>query len=161
MIKIETVNLNKENLIKIKEIDNIFYKEDILTIDWYLERYNDNHTGILLFDEDKCVGYLVSVPIKKVLYETIINGAITNDLYINPNMYTNKSNYNYIVSSVILKEYRRKGYGEMMLNKLFSENKGHFCALTITKDGYKLANKNMKLIMNINENTSVFSKTIK
>ena len=32
------------------EFDNIFYNEDILTLDWYLERYNENHKGILLFD---------------------------------------------------------------------------------------------------------------
>lgn len=161
MIEIKDVRLNKDNLIKIKEIDNIFYNEDILTLDWYLERYNENHKGILLFDNDRCVGYLVSVPVKKELYDTIINGVITNDLYINPDMFVNESKYNYIVSIVLLEDYKNKGYGCQMLNNLFDNGKGNFCALTITNDGYKLANKYMNLIMNINSEVSVFKKEIK
>ena len=42
-MKIEEVNLTKDNLIKIEEIDNTFYKNDITGIDWYLQRYNENH----------------------------------------------------------------------------------------------------------------------
>ena len=160
MIEIKEVKLNKENLIKIKEIDNIFYNEDILTLDWYLERYNENHKGILLFDNDKCVGYLVSVPVRKELYDTIINGVITNDLYINPNMFITESKYNYIISIVLLENYKNEGYGSKMLNKLFNNVNGCFCALTITEDGYKLANNYMDLIMSINSKVSVFKKEI-
>jgi len=48
MIKIEKVNLTEENLLKIKKIDDSFYKEDLLTFEWYIERYNKNHNGFLL-----------------------------------------------------------------------------------------------------------------
>lgn len=37
---IEEVKLTKENLIKIKEIDNTFYTKESINLDWYLERYN-------------------------------------------------------------------------------------------------------------------------
>lgn len=157
MIKIESVNLTKDNLIKIREIDNLFYKEEILTMDWYLERYNENHNGILLFDDNNCVGYLVAVPIKKELYNAITKGVITNDLYINPKMIINKSKYKYIVSSVILEEYRHNGYGKKMLDNLFQKNKGKYCVLTITQDGYNLASKCMKREMKLNDNVNVFT----
>ena len=90
---IEEVKLTKENLIKIKEIDNTFYTKESINLDWYLERYNKNHSAILLLDGDKVVGYIISVPIKKELYDTIINGVIINDLQINPQMFINKSEY--------------------------------------------------------------------
>ena len=63
------------------------------------------------------MGYLISVPIKQALYEALINGVFINDLYINPQMFIEKSHYNYIVSCVILKEYRNKGYGTLMMNQ--------------------------------------------
>lgn len=159
-MKIQTVHLNKVNLIKIKNIDDTFYNEDILTLDWYLERYNEKHTGILLMDNDLCVGYLVSVPIKKELYDAIVNGVMINDLYINPDMILEESNYNYIVSAVILKEYTHKGYGKLMLEKLFSDTKGYFCALTITQEGYQLVSNHMDLVKRLNNEVCVFTLNI-
>lgn len=156
MIKIEKVSLTKENLLKIKKVDDSFYKEDLLTLEWYIERYNENNNGFLLMNDDCCVGYLVSVPIKKELYKAIINGVLINDLYINPNMIVNKSKYQYIVSSVILDNYRHKGYGKEMMKELLKNEKKVFCALTITKDGYNLAKKFMKLKLKINDDTNVF-----
>ena len=38
---IEEVKLTKKNLIKIKEIDNTFYTKENISLDWYLERYNN------------------------------------------------------------------------------------------------------------------------
>ena len=73
---IEEVKLTKENLIKIKEIDNTFYTKENISLDWYLERYTEKHSAILLLDKDEIVGYIISVPIKKELYDTIINGVI-------------------------------------------------------------------------------------
>lgn len=42
------VKLDIENLKKIKKIDSTFYKNEELTLDWYLERYNSNHSAIIL-----------------------------------------------------------------------------------------------------------------
>lgn len=158
-IRIETINLTKENLKKIKKLDNSFYKEDILTLDWYLERYNENHKALVLVNEkNEWVGYLVSVPITKELYTTIINGVLVNDLYLNPKHFLVTSNYNYIVSVLISDKYRNKGYGKKLIKHFFEINNGKFCALSITKGGYNLCLSQMELWMKINETTFVFVK---
>ena len=159
-MKIEEVNLTKDNLIKIEEIDNTFYKNDITGIDWYLQRYNENHKAVLLFDNDKCVGYCVYVPIKKELYEALVNGVLINDVNINPKMYINESEYNYVVSSVILKEYRGKGYATLMIERLLKNKTGKFVALTISNDGYKLASKFMYFKFKISNEINVFVKEL-
>ena len=71
-------------------------------------------------------------------------------------MIVNKSKYQYIVSSVILDNYRHKGYGKEMMKELLKSEKKVLCALTITKDGYNLAKKFMKLKLKINDDTNVF-----
>ena len=157
-MEIKKINLTRENLIKIEEIDNTFDTNAITGIEWYLERYNESHVGYVLVDNSKYVGYLIAVPIKKELFDAIINGVITNDLYVNPGMFVNKSDYYYIYSTVILDNYKDKGYVSKLMKKLFEENKAKYCAITISKDGYKLANKYMDLVMNINKKVSIFYK---
>lgn len=158
-MKFVEVNLTKENLIKIQDIDASFHKNAITGIHWYLERYNENHKGILLLDENNnTVGYIVSVPIKKELYDAITNGVIINDLHINPKMFVNKSEYNYIVSCVLLEKYRKQGYASIMLSKLLEKAKGKYCALTITKGGYNLAKKYLDFKMNVYDEVNVFVK---
>lgn len=156
-MKIEKVFLTKTNLIEIEKIDDQFYVDAITGIEWYLERYNENHYAYCLFDDDNIVGYIVSVPIKKELYDAITNGVLLNDLHINPKMFVNESEYNYIVSCVIKKEYRNKKYGELLINKIIDDLKNSYaCCLTISKGGYVLASKYMKLKMNLNDKVSVF-----
>lgn len=157
-MQIEEINLTKENLLKIQEIDDSFYKNAITGIHWYLERYNKNHTGIVILDNNNVVGYVVSVPIKKELYDAITKGVITNDLHINPKMFINESEYKYIVSCVLLEKYRGKGYASQMMKKLFEKANGKYCALTITKDGYNLANKFMDFNINVYNEVNVFTK---
>ena len=71
----------------------------------------------------------------------------------------NESEYNSIVSCVIKKEYRNKNYGKLLMETVLSDlNSGYACCLTISKDGYKLANKYMKLKMKLNDEVSVFEK---
>ncbi|GEM_PF-2473807 len=154
---IEEVKLTKENLIKIKEIDNTFYTKESINLDWYLERYNKNHSAILLLDGDKVVGYIISVPIKKELYDTIINGVIINDLQINPQMFINKSEYYYIVSCVILEKYRSKGYASKMLEKILNKEK-KYCTLTITTSGYHLVERYMNFKVNVYKDINVFTR---
>ena len=156
---IEKIYLTKENLLKIEKIDDSFYTNAITGIDRYLERYNEKHYAYCLIDENEIVGYILSVPIKKELYDAIINGVLVNDLHINPDMYLNESEYNYIVSCVIKKEYRYKNYGKLLMETALSDlNNCYVCCLTISKDGYKLANKYLKLKMKLNDDVSVFEK---
>ncbi len=161
-MRIEKVNLTKENLIKIQKIDKLFYKNNILDLNWYLKRYNEKHSAFFLTDDNgETVGYLVSVPIKKELYDAIVNGIMVNDLYVNPRMFVNRSSYNYVVSCVLLKEYQRRGYGSKMINELFNDaKKGKYVALTITNDGYYLAKKFMEHEKIIDDKTNVFVKDV-
>lgn len=153
--------LTKEKLLKIKEIDDTFYKDTIVNFNWYLERYNENHKGIFLQDGERIVGYLVTVPIKKELYDAITNGILLGDMSINPSMFITNSNYYYISSCVILKEYCHQGYGTLMMEKLFQNTKGKFCVLTISNEGYYLAQKFLDLKMKINDKVSVFEKEVR
>ena len=160
---IKKIFLTKENLLKIKEIDDSFYSDNKLKIDWYLERYKPFHKAYILCDEkDNMVGYIVSVPIKKELYKAIIKGILVNDLYINPSMFLEKSNYNYICSCVIREEYRHKGYGVNLMQELINRTpSGKYCAITITKEGFNLAHKFMKMHTKINYSTCIFKLSIK
>lgn len=156
-MKLEKIFLNKENLIKISEIDKEFYKDDTLNIEWYLERYNDKHYAYCLIDNDNIVGYIVSVPVKKELYDAIINGVLVNDFQINPDMFINESNYHYIISYLLKEEYRYKKYGHILLKAALKDLEDkQACCLTITKAGYSLASKYMKLEKKLNEEIAVF-----
>ena len=158
-MKIEKVYLTKENLIKIEKIDQLVYKNAIPGIDWYLERYNSKHYAYCLIDKNEIVGYIVSVPIKKELYDAIVNGVLINDLHLNPGMYVTESDYNYIVSCVIKKEYRHKNYGKLLMETVLVDlNNCYACCFVISNDGYKLANKYLKLKMKLSEDVSVFEK---
>ncbi len=159
-MKIIERKLIKSNLLKIQKIDKEFYNDDSLNIEWYLRRYNEKQKGIFLLDNEKIVGYLVCVPIKKELYDAIINGVLLNDLHINPKMFVEKSNYNYIVSIVIRKDYQQKGNGSLMMKKLFENAKGKYCALTISDEGYYLAQKFLNLIVRISDKVNVFEKEV-
>ena len=109
-------------------------------------------------DNSDLIGYIVSVPIKKELYEAITNGVILNDLHINPTMFQKESDYHYIVSCVILEEYRYQNYGPKLMETLLSSLNGRACCLTISKDGYRLASKYLNLKETLNDSVSVFTK---
>ena len=157
-MRIEKVCLTKENLLKIQDLDDSFYKNNITGINWYLERYNKNHFAYVLVDENgNYGGYVMGIPIKREFYDAITNGVITNDLYINPKMFVNESNYYYIYSIIIQEKYRNKGYGTKLLEKLLNdiENK-NYCVLTISKNGYNLFIKYLDIKIKINNDMFVF-----
>lgn len=77
------VQLNDVYLKKTKELDDTFYNDKVLTFEWYKKRYDENHNTLLFIDNEEIVGYLVSIPIKKELYNTIVNGTITNVFVLN------------------------------------------------------------------------------
>ena len=156
-MQIEKIYLNKDNLIKIKQIDDEFFKEDITPLDWYIERYTSKHTGYIIKDNDKIIGYLVAVPIKKEAYNAIINGVIINDIHLNPDMFVEKSRYHYIIAFVLLDEYRHKGLGTSLIKSVIKHvEKGKYCTLTVSKEGASLSKKFMKLKQQLNDEVAVF-----
>lgn len=158
-IKIEKVFLTEENLLKIEKIDRKFYINAIPNIQSYFNIYKCYHSAYLLVNnEDMVVGYIVLVPIKKELYDAIINGVILNDIDINPKMFIEKSDYNYLVSCLIEEKYRNKGYGKKLMDIAIKDIKGNIFCLAITKEGFALASKYHELKEKLNENVSIFLK---
>ena len=158
-MKIEKIYLTKDNLEKIKNIDDTFYKgKNKSKIDWYLNRYTSNHFAYVIKDDnDNYIGYIGAVPIKKELYEAFIKGVLINDIDINPQMFVEKSKYFYIISFVILEEYRHQGLGlKLIKNIIKTIDKGRYIALTVSKEGEVTAKKFMHLKKQINDDIAVF-----
>ncbi len=156
-MEFEKVNLTKDVLIEIKKVDDIFYKDENLTLDWYLERYTDKHIGYLIKDKEKIVGYIVAAPIKKVLYNALVKGVLINDTDINPDMFINKSRYNYIVSFVLLPDYRHNGIGTKLIKSIIKTvKKGYYCSLAISKEGNAISKKFMRVKKKINDEITVY-----
>ena len=76
---------------------------------------------------------------------------------INPQMFVKKSKYFYIISFVILEEYRHKGLGiKLIKNIIKTIDKGKYIALTVSKEGEAIAKKFMKKKKQINDDIAVF-----
>lgn len=140
-------------------IDKSYYN-DLYEEKWYKERYNRFHYAYVLMDEEKPVGYILSVPIRKQLYDAIKSGVLVNDYDVNPNMIVNESYYNYITSCVILDEYRNKGYGKNLLETLFQNGRGFYITLTTNNISYRLCRSYMNEMLKINNLMYVFEKEI-
>lgn len=157
MLKIIKGNLTLENIMIIKLIDNSFYKDDKLTLEWYLKRYSDKNIAFFLMNEQEIVvGYVTISNIKKELYDQIKNGNITNDLDIDPTLYDINSKYHYISSIVIKEPYQKLGYGTKLINRAIKECGSNAIALTVSLAGYNLMKKVMTLVMNIDNTKSIF-----
>ena len=160
-MRVEKVNLTKENLLKIQKIDDEFYTSEIFGIDWYTERYKEFHNGYLLINEkEEAVGYIIVIPVKKELYDAITSGILVNDIHINPNMFIKKSEYHYLSSFVLQKEYRHQNYGLLLIKELAKDVKGNICCLAISEAGKNKASQYMDLKEKINDKVSVYERTI-
>lgn len=153
-LDIKKVCLTKDNLEKIYKIDRSFYKLDI---SWYLDRYNENNSAYVLVDNEKYVGYILSIPIKESLYKALYDGVLIDDTNINPNMFIKESKYYYIVSCVILTDYKNKGYGSKLMEYVIKDNVGKYISLSLSDDGFQLLNKYLPNKKCIYKNIFVFN----
>ncbi len=157
-MEIKIKNMTNDIIEEIKSIDERFYKENY-TINWYQERYDENDFAFCLYDKNKMVGYICVVGIKNTLYDDIKKGQYDDDYNIKPNLFDLKSKYMYIPSINILEKYRHRGYGKLLLEEALNfYNNRNIIAITITKEGYELANKYMEYIKNVNDNVAIFEK---
>ena len=146
-----------ENLLRcIMEIDNTFYTDSITDFDWYIKKHLGREC-VILYDEERPVGYFYIVPIKPELYKAIVSGVLYNDIHINPEMFVEHSEYYYVASCVILKEYRGKGYANKMMKTAFEGLKGHFCAIAVSDGGRALSEKYMVKVKDIPFNVSIYA----
>lgn len=157
-MNIISCNLNSELIVKIKQIDDKYYKSNV-SIYWY-NRYNENNKVTLLLDKDEIVGYVIIAGIDKDLYKAIKNKLIVGDISINPNKFNYKSKYKYLSSIVIKNQYQKKGYGTKLIEKALEEEKGRIISITISNDGFNLLKKNFKHLSKINETINIFEKKL-
>lgn len=154
--KIIKEHMTDDILMQIMDIDKKFYKENY-TLEWYKQRYNENNIAFCVYDNNIMIGYIVIAGIKEILYNDIKNGKYANDYNFDTSFFDYNSDYMYFASINILKEYRGKQLGYKLAKAAFNYyKKEKIVAITISKEGYHLANKFMKLIKTIDENVSIF-----
>ena len=156
MLTVREVSLTREVLEEIRRIDLEFYP-NIGSIDWYLSRYKPWHSAFAAMDAETLVGYFVAVPVRKELYDAILNGVLVDDMGINPDMYLKESEYYYAVSIVIQEAYRGRNISKQLFDMYFSKYPDKkTCALAVSRDGYRLAGHYFSLVKNISENVAAF-----
>ena len=156
MLTVKEVSLTREILEEIRKIDLEFYP-NIGLIDWYLARYKPWHSAFAAMDDEKMIGYFVAVPVRKELYDAILNGVLVDDLGINPDMYLKESEYWYAVSIVIRPAYRGRHISRQLFDAYFSRYPGKkTCLLAVSGSGYRLAEHYFSLVKNMPGNVGVF-----
>ena len=156
MLTVREVSLTRDILEEIRKIDLAFYP-NIGQIDWYLSRYKPWHSAFVAMDDGKLIGYFVAVPVRKELYDAVLNGVLVDDMGINPDMYLKESEYYYAVSIVIQEAYRNRNISRQLLDMYFGKHPDKkTCLLAISKGGYHLAEHYFTLVKAISENVGVF-----
>ena len=156
MLTVKEVSLTRDTLEEIRKIDLEFYP-NIGSIDWYLSRYKPWHSAFAAVDDGKMVGYFAAVPVRKELYDAILNGVLVDDLGVNPNMVLKESEYYYAVSIVIQEAYRGRNISRKMLEMYFSKHPDKkTCLLAVSKDGCRLAEHYFSLVKVLSEDVGVF-----
>ena len=156
MLIVKEVSLTRETLEEIREIDLEVYP-NIGSIDWYLARYKPWHSAFAAMDDGRMIGYFVAVPVRKELYNAILNGVLVDDLGVNPNMFLKESEYYYAVSIVIRKAYRGRNISRQMLDMYFSRLPDKkTCLLAVSRNGYRLAGHYFTLVKDLSEHVGVF-----
>ena len=156
MLTVREVSLTREVLEEIRRID-LEFSPNIGSIDWYLSRYKPWHSAFAAMDAETLVGYFVAVPVRKELYDAILNGVLVDDMGINPDMYLKESEYYYAVSIVIQEAYRGRNISRQLLEAYFSKYPDKkTCLLAVSKGGFHLAEHYFSRVKAISENVGVF-----
>ena len=156
MLTVKEVSLTRETLEEIRQIDLEFYP-NIGPIDWYLSRYKPWHSAFAAMDDGKMIGYFVAVPVRKELYDAILNGVLADDLGVSPDMFLKESEYYYAVSVVIQEAYRGRNISRQLLDAYFSRHPDKkTCLLAVSRNGYRLAGHYFSLVKDISGNIGVF-----
>lgn len=156
MIKVDKVRFTKEIKRIIKNLDDEISYYTNVDISWY-DRYSDDSYIYLLKDDDKIVGYIYGACITEKLYNSLLNGEITNDYLINKEEFVENSDYVYLTSIVVKDKYRNKHYGSLLQEKFLKENRDkNIVVLTVSNSGYNLVNKYFKLHKQIDKSHTIF-----
>ncbi len=165
-MKIEVLkkSMTKEIIEKIIDIDKEFYVDFDYQNNkqWYYNRYTDKNQIFLLCVNDKIVGYFLFHTITKQLFNDILSLKYDGDYNFPERSVNVQSNYFYIPSVLIKKRYRK--HGVALLRRLLDEakSKPNLVAITISKQGKRMAESMMKLIGVVDQKRDicVYAKTV-
>ena len=156
MIRVEKVKFTKDIKKIVKSLDDEISYYTNVDISWY-DRYSDDSYIYLLKDDEEVIGYIYGACITENLYNSFLNGKITNDYIIDENEYVKESNYIYPASIVIKEGYRGNKYSSLLVNAFLKENNDKkMVVLTVSDAGYHLANKYFKFYKKIDDTHNIF-----
>ena len=156
MIKVDKVKFTKDIKKIIKALDDEIDCYTNVDISWY-DRYSDDSYIYLLKDDDEVVGYVYGAGITEKLYNSFLNGEITNDYLIDEKEYIKDSNYIYPASIVIKENYRGNKYTSLLCDSFLKDNKDKkMVILTVSDAGYHLAKKYFKFYKKLDNSHNIF-----
>ena len=122
---------------------------------WYFQRYSDKNDIFLLTVEDKIVGYFLFYSITKKLFDEILSLKYDGDYDFSESEVNVKSNFFYVPSVLVLKEYRK--YCVPLLKKLLKESskKKNLVAITISNEGKRMAESMLSYIGTANKEKNI------
>ncbi len=146
-IEVKKVKMTDDVIKSIAEIDKEFYTNfDYNDLSWYFERYSDKNEVFVLLVDEKIVGYFLFVEISKSLFDDILKLKYDSDYDCPVKDWNCKSGCFYIPSVLVKKEYRC--YSKPLLRLLFREaqTKKKLAAITVSKEGHKMAETILKFV---------------
>ena len=155
-IEVKKAKMTEDVIRSIVEIDKEFYTNfDYNEISWYFDRYNDKNEVFLLLVNNKIVGYFLFVEISKSLFNDILKLKYDNDYIFPVKDFNCKTGYFYIPSVLVKKEFCQ--YSLPLLKRLFKEaqTKTNLVAITVSKEGHKMAKKILKFVGAANKEKDV------
>ena len=161
-IKVLKKNMTPDIIEAIIDIDKEFY----LNFDykneksWYYHRYTDKNEAFCLYVDDKMVSYFIYYRISMMLFDQILGLKYEGDYYFPESEINVKSNYFYMPSVLVAKEYRI--YSVPLLRRLIVESakKDHQVVITVSREGQRLAEGKLAYIGDVNKakNIKVYAK---
>lgn len=157
-IEVKKAKMSEEVIKKIINIDKTFYKDfDYSNESWYFERYSEKNDIFLLFVDEKIVGYFLFYSVSESLFFDLANLKYKGDYDFPIDEINVKSNYFYMPSLLVLKNYRK--YSILLIFKLKEEleNKQNVIVIAQSIEGKVLSKIVLKKVGNV-ENVEIYSK---
>lgn len=153
---IEVKKATEDLLQEIMAVDSYVYH---IGLNWYVRRYVGKEFA-LLYDEDGVAGYAVAVPIAKPMYDALVSGVVVNDIDLNEEMFLSQSDYYYLASAVVIPMYRKKGWGNQLVDTALNHIKGQCVALVVSEAGEKLAKRHLTKVKDLPLGRAIYAGEI-
>ena len=130
----------KKMLNKIIEIDKTFYADfDYSDTSWYFTRYSEKNIVYVLVVNDEIVGYFNLLNVSKKLFDDIYCLRYSQDYNFPESDVNVESDYLYMPSMVVRKEYRKYSMPLILMLKEVIKKSRNLIVIAISNEGKKLA----------------------